>query len=86
LEVILDVNDFCLLFLFETTEDSAGGGTSFSLFSSRFSTFVCFSITEKMACDLEDTIFMSVEATVRHDEPFCNCLKNNLVNVLSLLG
>ena len=47
---------------------------SFSLFSSGSSIFVCFSTTENMACDRDDTEFISVDATVRHREPFCNCL------------
>lgn len=40
-----------------------------TIFPSSFSDLCCFNITEKMACDRDDTEFISVEPVVRPKEP-----------------
>lgn len=36
--------------------------------------YCCLRITEKIACDLDDVLFMSVDAVVRAMDPFCKNL------------
>lgn len=42
----------------------------------------CFSTTENIACERDETAFMSVDAVVRHSEPFArNLYVTNFVNI-----